>query len=169
MEKKNTFLLYAYYCWSIIVESVSEVLYDVYQAVLISKERKLNIESFFDSVLEMAEKRCIHIPNTYDLVQDYWIHIEMYNYRKERSFFNFIIDSLKNEKYDNYNKAYDVRGLNIESLVIKDIKEKFCEGNSVRTDVFKKRYETCKRIYDWYKNQHLEYFGNEEIVVLKAI
>ena len=59
MEKKNAFLLYAYYCWNVIIESVSEVLYDIYQTVLSLKKRKLNIEVFFNKVLEASKDRCI--------------------------------------------------------------------------------------------------------------
>ena len=169
MEKKNAFLLYAYYCWNVIIESVSEVLYDIYQTVLSLKKRKLNIEVFFNKVLEASKDRCISITDTYDLIQDYWIHMEMYNFRKERQFFNFIIDNLQKEKYENFNKTYDVRRVDINTLTIRDIKEKFCESCSVRADIFKERYETCKKIYDWYQKQHLEYFGNNESVALKAI
>lgn len=148
IEQENTDLFYAYNYFSIVSESISEILYQLYQDIYNAKKQKWDMQPFFDSVLEDINSHHYTEKDNYNLVQNYGIYLHLSVFAQEKDIFIKIKDALHEElmsgKYENYNEKYDVRGLNLDSLSIQEIREMFCEGNNERMDRFKKSTRNVK-------------------------
>lgn len=173
IERENANLLYAYFYFGVIFESMGEVLYYIYQRVAIALGIKLDMELFFSRVQKDIEEICKHSRVEYDLIQNYGIHFMMYSFRKECDVFGKMMETLREEintgKYKDYDEKYDVSNLKGELLTIQEVREKFCEDNVERLDRFKKKYEECQKVYQWYTEHHRQTFSHNELIDLKAI
>lgn len=173
IDQKNTDLFYAYHYFSIVSESISEVLYQLYQKSYNAKKRKWNMQPFFDSVLEDISSYHYTEKDNYNLVQNYGIYLHLNIFMQEKDIFIKIKNTLHKElmsgKYEKYNEKYDVRGLNLDLLSNQEIREKFCEGNNERIDRFEKKYGECKKLFKWFTEYRGRCFFCERSVALKAI
>lgn len=173
IESENANLYYADAYFILIFESMSKVLYQIYQREIILENRKWNMNIFFHRVQEDVKVKCKYSFEKYDLIQNYGIHLLMYSYWEEREIFLSILQALQEElntgQYKEYDREYDIQKLNKESLTIEEIRENFCEDTTERMGRFKVKYEVCKEVYRWYKEHHQQTFQGNEITILKAI
>lgn len=173
IEQENTDLICAYDYFVIVFESMREVSYQLYQFICEYKNQKWDMQPFFDSVLEEISSCNYMEKSNYNLVQNYGIYLQLGVFVQERDIFIKIIDVLHEElvsgKYENYNEKYDVRGLNLDSLSIQEIRGMFCEGNIERMDRFEKKYKDCKTLFEWFTGHHKRSFFCDDSVALKAI